>query len=361
MGAVSLKNVSKSFGAVEIIKNVSVDIDEGEFCVLIGPSGSGKSTLLRIIAGLEPASDGSVHIGGRDVTDLPPKQRDIAMVFQSYALYPQMTVRENMSFALRLARRPKDEILQKTNEVAQILGLESLLDRLPKELSGGQRQRVAMGRAIVRNPSVFLFDEPLSNLDAKLRNQVRGEIRDLHRRWKTTSVYVTHDQVEAMTMGQKIVVLRDGRVEQAGTPLELYDSPKSLFVAGFIGTPAINVVNAELKANQSSALLAGGQIKVPVLGKYGDMAPETVFLGIRPEHFEFVSADTLGAIPGTVHAVETTGSDTVVICDTPVGQIFAASKNRTNLKIGETVALKADGEKALLFDTQSQLRLSPVH
>jgi len=271
MGAVSLRGVSKSFGVVDVIKDVSIDIAEGEFCVLIGPSGSGKSTLLRIIAGLETASNGEIHIGGRDVTDLEPKQRDIAMVFQSYALYPQMTVRENMSFALRLARRPKDEINQKIDQVAQVLGLEKLLDRLPKELSGGQRQRVAMGRAIVRNPAVFLFDEPLSNLDAKLRGQVRGEIRDLHHRLNTTSVYVTHDQVEAMTMGQKVVVLRDGRVEQAGTPLELYDLPDSIFVASFIGSPAINMMNATIGADGQSLALRDSQSRLPVPGHYSGL------------------------------------------------------------------------------------------
>ena len=360
MGAVSLRGVSKSFGVVDVIKDVSIDIAEGEFCVLIGPSGSGKSTLLRIIAGLETASGGEIHIGGRDVTDLEPKQRDIAMVFQSYALYPQMTVRENMSFALRLARRPKDEINQKIDQVAQVLGLEKLLDRLPKELSGGQRQRVAMGRAIVRNPAVFLFDEPLSNLDAKLRSQVRGEIRDLHHRLNTTSVYVTHDQVEAMTMGQKVVVLRDGRVEQAGTPLELYDLPDSIFVASFIGSPAINMMNATIGSDGKSLALRDSQSRLPVPGNYSAFGGRDVVVGIRPEYLEVVPHDTADALPATVRAVETTGSDTTVICDSPVGQILVSSKSRSPLHMGENVALRVADGKALLFDKQTERRLVPL-
>ncbi|WP_284777973.1 sn-glycerol-3-phosphate ABC transporter ATP-binding protein UgpC [Agrobacterium sp. lyk4-40-TYG-31] len=360
MGAVSLRGVSKSFGAVDVIKDVSIDIAEGEFCVLIGPSGSGKSTLLRIIAGLETASGGTIHIGGRDVTDLEPKQRDIAMVFQSYALYPQMTVRENMSFSLRLAKRPKDEIKQKIDQVAQMLDLGKLLDRLPKELSGGQRQRVAMGRAIVRNPSVFLFDEPLSNLDAKLRSQVRGEIRDLHHKWKTTSVYVTHDQVEAMTMGEKIVVLRDGRVEQVGTPLQLYDLPDSVFVASFIGSPAINMMNAKISGDGADLLLGSSQSRLPVPGNYGDIGGRDVVVGIRPEYLEVVARDTVNALPATVHAVETTGSDTTVICNSPVGQLLVSSKSRSPLHMGEDVALSVANGKALLFDRHTERRLVPL-
>jgi multiple sugar transport system ATP-binding protein len=362
MGAVSLRNVSKSFGSVDVIKDVSIDIEEGEFCVLIGPSGSGKSTLLRIIAGLETASGGTIEIGERDVTDLEPKQRDIAMVFQSYALYPQMTVRENMSFALRLARRPKDEIKQKIDEVAQMLDLGKLLDRLPKELSGGQRQRVAMGRAIVRNPAVFLFDEPLSNLDAKLRAQVRGEIRDLHHKWNTTSVYVTHDQVEAMTMGQKIVVLRDGRVEQAGTPLTLYDLPDSIFVASFIGSPAINLIKATVGPDGNTLLLQddGRRCELPMPGNYADVNGRDVVVGIRPEYLEVVDRNTAGALPATVHAVETTGSDTTVICDSPVGQILVSSKSRSALHMGAEVALSLAKGKALLFDSKTERRLVPL-
>ncbi|OLP61639.1 sugar ABC transporter ATP-binding protein [Xaviernesmea oryzae] len=357
MGAVSLKGVSKSFGAVDVIRNVSVEIAEGEFCVLIGPSGSGKSTLLRIIAGLENVTDGEVRIGGRDVTELAAKERDIAMVFQSYALYPQMTVRENMSFALRLKHRPKDEIRRKTDEVAQMLGLEALLDRLPKELSGGQRQRVAMGRAIVRDPSVFLFDEPLSNLDAKLRTQVRGEIRDLHRRIGTTSVYVTHDQVEAMTMGQKIVVLRDGRVEQVGTPLDLYDRPDSVFVAGFIGSPAINMLPAMVGPEAKTLHTANSEIVLPLPEGYRLESGRNVLIGIRPEHLETVAAGASGSIVCAVDAVESTGSDTTVICDSPAGKMLVSSKQRSQARAGDRFALRPDSEKLLIFDKASESRI----
>ena len=356
MSSIALHNVSKSFGSVDVIRDVSVEIDEGEFCVLIGPSGSGKSTLLRIIAGLETLSAGSIAFGGRDVTALSAKERDIAMVFQSYALYPQMTVRENMSFALRLARRPKAEIIEKTDRVAKMLGLEALLERLPRELSGGQRQRVAMGRAIVRDPSAFLFDEPLSNLDAKLRVQVRGEIRDLHQRLGTTSVYVTHDQVEAMTMGQKIVVLRDGRVEQSGKPLDLYDAPDSVFVAGFIGSPAINMMPA-LIGRAGTLDLEGGASSLPLPQGYALNAGRGVLVGVRPEHFELADPGTPGTIQGKVKAVESTGSDTVVICDTPLGELLASSKQRSGLTTGEAVALRSDPTKLLIFDRPSEKRI----
>ena len=248
MAEVSVREVFKSFGSVEVIHGVSVDIADGEFVVLVGPSGCGKSTLLRMIAGLEEISGGEIGIGGRVVNDLRPKDRDIAMVFQNYALYPHMTVAKNMAFSLKLRRESKQVIDQKVNRAAEILGLESLLDRLPKQLSGGQRQRVAMGRAIVRDPQVFLFDEPLSNLDAKLRVQMRTEIKELHQRLKTTTIYVTHDQIEAMTMADKIVVLRDGVVEQIGSPLDLYDEPANLFVAGFIGSPSMNIIEGRIRA-----------------------------------------------------------------------------------------------------------------
>ncbi len=357
MGAVSLKGVSKSFGAVSVIKDVSIDIEEGEFCVLIGPSGSGKSTLLRIIAGLEEVSDGEIHIAGRDVTDLEAKNRDIAMVFQSYALYPQMSVRENMSFALRLRRASKEEIRTKIDAVAKMLDLEPLLDRLPKELSGGQRQRVAMGRAIVRDPSVFLFDEPLSNLDAKLRNQVRGEIRELHQRLGTTSIYVTHDQVEAMTLGQKIVVLRDGRVEQVGTPLALYDQPDSVFVAGFIGSPAINMLTASVGDQGRHLSLSGCAVDLPLAGAHAVEDGAEVLAGIRPEHLEITDTGTPGVLPAVVRTVETTGSDTTVFCDTQAGKVLVSSKQRSALAAGETIGLRADPVRILLFDKTSQRRI----
>lgn len=244
---VELKSVRKSYGAVPVLHGVSVDINEGEFVTLVGPSGCGKSTLLRMIAGLENITGGEIQIGGRTVNDIPPKARDIAMVFQNYALYPHMTVAENMGFSLKLKKAPREERETRVQRAAEILSLTKLLDRYPRELSGGQRQRVAMGRAIVRNPQVFLFDEPLSNLDAKLRVQMRAEIKELHQRLKTTTVYVTHDQVEAMTMADKIVVMHDGHVEQVGAPLELYDFPTNIFVAGFIGSPSMNFLKGKVE------------------------------------------------------------------------------------------------------------------
>ena len=245
MASIEIRDVNKVFGATHVLHDVDLEVANGEFLVLVGPSGCGKSTLLRMIAGLEEVSGGEIVIGGRVVTDLPPKDRDIAMVFQNYALYPHMTVRDNMAFSLKLHGVPKDSVARQVAEAAEILDLTPYLDRFPRQLSGGQRQRVAMGRAIVRNPQVFLFDEPLSNLDAKLRVQMRVEIRALHQRLKATSVYVTHDQIEAMTMADRIVVLHEGRVEQIGSPLDLYDRPVNLFVAGFIGSPAMNFINGK--------------------------------------------------------------------------------------------------------------------
>src|SRR5690606_12611906 len=248
MASVEIRDVRKSFGTTAVIHGVSIDISDGEFVILVGPSGCGKSTLLRMIAGLESITAGEIRIGNRVVNNVPPKERDIAMVFQNYALYPHMTVADNMAFSLKLRRAPKAEIQQRVNRAAEILGLQNYLDRYPRQLSGGQRQRVAMGRAIVRDPQVFLFDEPLSNLDAKLRVQMRTEIKELHQRLKTTTVYVTHDQREAMTMADKIVVMHDGIVEQIGAPLELYDYPANLFVAGFIGSPAMNFIKGMVVA-----------------------------------------------------------------------------------------------------------------
>jgi multiple sugar transport system ATP-binding protein len=357
MGSVVLEHVNKSFGGVDVIHDVSVEIPDGEFCVLVGPSGSGKSTLLRIIAGLEEVSGGKVSIAGRDVTDEEPKARDIAMVFQSYALYPQMTVAENMGFALKLAGVDKGQAAAKVADVARMLGLESLLDRLPKQLSGGQRQRVAMGRAIVRDPAVFLFDEPLSNLDAKLRTQVRGEIRDLHKRLGTTSVYVTHDQIEAMTMGQKIVVLKDGRVEQIGAPLDLYDRPANLFVAGFIGSPAINQMDAIIAEGGTAARLDGGaSLALPGAMAVGDGSK--VRCAIRPEHLRIVAAETPAALPATVMAVENTGSDMLLFCDTAAGKLTLAFKDRLPIVEGERLALQPAADKVHVFDADTGRRIA---
>src|ERR1022692_1523163 len=265
MAAVGIRAVRKSFGSTQVIRGVDIDIADGEFCVLVGPSGCGKSTLLRMIAGLEEITDGEVSIGGKVVNHIAPKQRDIAMVFQNYALYPHMTVRDNMSFALMLAKQSKGDIEANVARAAEILGLTQLLDRYPRQLSGGQRQRVAMGRAIVRDPQVFLFDEPLSNLDAKLRVQMRTEIKELHQRLKTTSIYVTHDQIEAMTMADRIVVMRDGVVEQSGLPLELYDRPANLFVAGFIGSPAMNLLKGTIRINGKPSFMTDGGVALPLM------------------------------------------------------------------------------------------------
>src|SRR5215203_1173369 len=261
MAGVEIRNVRKAFGATQVIHGVTIDIVDGEFVILVGPSGCGKSTLLRMIAGLENISGGDIRIGDRVVNDVPPKERDIAMVFQNYALYPHMTVADNMAFSMKLRKAPKSEIEARVDKAASILGLQKLLDRYPRQLSGGQRQRVAMGRAIVRDPQVFLFDEPLSNLDAKLRVAMRAEIKELHQRLKTTTVYVTHDQIEAMTMADKIVVMHDGIVEQIGTPLELYDTPANQFVAGFIGSPAMNLLEGGI---DGGTFLTTGGLRLPL-------------------------------------------------------------------------------------------------
>ncbi|WP_176086517.1 sn-glycerol-3-phosphate ABC transporter ATP-binding protein UgpC [Martelella sp. HB161492] len=358
MGSVSLSNVNKSFGAVDVIHDVSLEIEDGEFCVLIGPSGSGKSTLLRIIAGLEEVTSGVVSIAGKDVTDLPPKQRDIAMVFQTYALYPQMTVAENMGFALKLAGMPKAKIAEKVQQTARMLELEPLLERLPKALSGGQRQRVSMGRAIVRDPSVFLFDEPLSNLDAKLRVQVRGEIADLHKRLGTTSIYVTHDQVEAMTLGQKIVVLRDGRVEQAGAPLKLYDDPVNTFVASFLGTPSINLIAATVEGanGEAAARLVDGTL-LPLGAGHGFAPGQQILYGIRPEHVRVLDGRQAGGVSATIHAVENTGSDMVILSDADGFRMTAAFKEQRPLAAGQDITIVPDPSKVRVFDAESGKRI----
>src|SRR5690606_33071520 len=279
MSRITLRNVSKRYGQVPVLGDISIDIAEGEFVVLVGPSGCGKSTLLRMIAGLEEITAGDIAIGGKVVNTMPAKQRDLAMVFQSYALYPHRKVADHMSFALKLAGQPRAEIDRRVREAAEILGLQSLLDRLPRELSGGQRQRVAMGRAIVRNPTAFLFDEPLSNLDAKLRIKMRSEIKKLHQRLGKTTVYVTHDQTEAMTMADKIVVLNSGRIEQSGPPLDLYNDPANVFVAGFIGSPEINLL--ELEASGNHGVTEGGDI-IPLPKSFAKKTK--IVYGIRPQH-----------------------------------------------------------------------------
>jgi multiple sugar transport system ATP-binding protein len=351
MANVSIRAVRKRFGSTEVLHGVSVEIEDGEFVILVGPSGCGKSTLLRMIAGLENISAGEIAIAGRVVNNVAPKERDIAMVFQNYALYPHMTVRDNMAFALSLARMPKPVIEQHVARAAQILGLTAFLNRYPRQLSGGQRQRVAMGRAIVRDPQVFLFDEPLSNLDAKLRVQMRAEIKELHQRLATTTIYVTHDQIEAMTMADKIVVMNAGEVEQIGAPLDLYDHPDNLFVAGFIGSPAMNFLRGRI---EGGAFRADGGASLPLPGKAHGTDGKPVVYGVRPEHFQLNAA----GLPATVHVIEPTGSETQVMADFAGTPIICAFRERVSARPGETIRILADPALAHLFDAGSGQRVS---
>jgi multiple sugar transport system ATP-binding protein len=351
MASVTIQAVKKNFGEVPILHGVDVDIADGSFTVLVGPSGCGKSTLLRMIAGLEEISGGEIRIGDKRVNDLPPKERDIAMVFQNYALYPHMTVGKNMAFSLMLAKESQAVIDQKVGRAAEILALTPLLDRYPRQLSGGQRQRVAMGRAIVRDPQVFLFDEPLSNLDAKLRVAMRSEIKELHLRLKTTSVYVTHDQIEAMTMGDKIVVMRDGYIEQTGNPLQLYDHPVNLFVAGFIGSPAMNFLQGTLRRSGTSAeveLGDGTRVTVPQ-GAAGSDGQRVVF-GTRPEHLALANGSGIAA---EVAVIEPTGADTFVSCRHHGAELSVVFRERHAFSPGSTIHLQPDLAHAHLFDADS--------
>jgi multiple sugar transport system ATP-binding protein len=355
MAGVSIRAVHKRFGSTHVIRGVDVAIADGEFCVLVGPSGCGKSTLLRMIAGLEEIGGGEIAIGGTVVNRVPPKERDIAMVFQNYALYPHMTVRDNMSFALLLAKRSKADIEARVQKAADILGLVPYLDRYPRQLSGGQRQRVAMGRAIVRDPQVFLFDEPLSNLDAKLRVQMRTEIKELHQRLKTTSIYVTHDQIEAMTMADKIVVMRDGVVEQTGDPLELYDHPANTFVAGFIGSPAMNMIPGTARtAGGAPRVEFGDGVALPVPRDAQADDGQKVLYGLRPEHC------AIGAtgLPVEVVVVEPTGADTQLYCRFNGQEVTATIDDRTNCRPGDRINLAPDLGRAHLFDAASGKRLA---
>ena len=353
MAEVAVRNVIKKYGHLQVIHGVNIEIADGEFVVLVGPSGCGKSTLLRMIAGLESISGGEVLIGGRVVNDVLPKDRDIAMVFQNYALYPHKTVAENMGFPLKLKGRPKEEIAAKVRKAAEILALEKLLDRYPKQLSGGQRQRVAMGRAIVRDPQVFLFDEPLSNLDAKLRVTMRVEIKELHQRLKTTTVYVTHDQIEAMTMADKIVVMRDGHVEQIGAPLDLYDRPANVFVAGFIGSPAMNFVRGRIEARDGgTAFVSDNGTVLPVPAGTAPRA-EPVAYGIRPEHIDVSE----GGIAATISVLEPTGSETQIFAHLGGDAINAAVRERISARPGETIPFSIDPARVHLFDHKSGARI----
>ncbi|MCW5721775.1 MAG: sn-glycerol-3-phosphate ABC transporter ATP-binding protein UgpC [Devosia sp.] len=351
MGAVTISNVRKSYGNVEILHGVSLDIADGEFVILVGPSGCGKSTLLRMIAGLEDVTAGQISIGGRDVTHVPPKHRDIAMVFQSYALYPHMTVEQNMSFSLKLQGVSQEERQKRVAYAAGILGLEPYLKRHPRQLSGGQRQRVAMGRAIVRNPAVFLFDEPLSNLDAKLRVAMRSEIKQNHQRLKTTTVYVTHDQIEAMTMADRIVVMHDGIIEQIGSPLELYDRPANLFVAGFIGSPAMNMLTGKLEGGN---FVSSDGTRVPLGNAPAQSEGRPVTLGIRPEHF---ALDPSG-VPAEVLTVEPTGAETQVVARFAGTDIVCAFRERIVAGPGDILSIRPLAESVHLFDAETGRRIA---
>jgi multiple sugar transport system ATP-binding protein len=345
MASVTIKNVKKNYGNLEVVHGINLEIEDGSFVVLLGPSGCGKSTLLRMIAGLESVTAGDIEIAGRRVNNVHPKDRNIAMVFQNYALYAHMKVRDNMSFSLQLAKRPQSEIDEKVKWAAKILNLEPYLDRYPKELSGGQRQRVAMGRAIVRNPAVFLFDEPLSNLDAKLRVQMRTEIKELHERLKTTTVYVTHDQIEAMTMADKIVILRDGYIEQEGSPLEVYDKPANLFVAEFIGSPSMNLLKGEVTAN--GVKVADGTL-LPLPPSHNAKLGQKVVYGIRPEH--------LAIGPGAsakVVVVEPTGPEMHIYADMGGQEVCAITQERLTLTRDEAIQLSPRLDKVHLFDAES--------
>ena len=355
MASVEIKDVRKAYGTSAVIHGVDVDIADGEFVVLVGPSGCGKSTLLRMIAGLENITGGEIRIGGRVVNNVPPKERDIAMVFQNYALYPHMTVSDNMGFSLKLRKAPAAEIRSRVEGAADILGLRPLLDRYPRQLSGGQRQRVAMGRAIVRDPQVFLFDEPLSNLDAKLRVAMRTEIKELHQRLSTTTVYVTHDQIEAMTMADKIVVMHDGIVEQIGAPLALYDRPGNMFVAGFIGSPAMNFLAGEIVVGDGrTAFRADAGMTVPLGDIPGVRAGTRVVLGTRPEHLTV----TDNGVPVEVAVVEPMGSETQVVARHGDVEIVCLFRDRILPKPGDTIRITPNPALIHLFDPATGVRIN---
>ena len=351
MAEVTIRELTKFYGGVQVVHGLDLDIADGEFVVLVGPSGCGKSTLLRMIAGLEEITSGDIRIGERRVNNLPPSERDIAMVFQNYALYPHKTVGANMGFALKMRGMDKAAIAEKVARAAEILGLTPYLDRYPRALSGGQRQRVAMGRAIVRDPQVFLFDEPLSNLDAKLRVQMRTEIRELHLRLKTTTVYVTHDQIEAMTMADKIVVMQGGRIEQVGAPLDLYDRPVNSFVAGFIGSPAMNMLPGEVR--RGAVVLADGTA-LPLPSRVDVADGREVTYGVRPEHLTVAST----GIAGLVAVVEPTGSETHVVLRAGGQDVVAMFRDRVPFRPGDALTFAPEAAKAHLFDKATGVRLS---
>src|SRR3974390_2249377 len=353
MSSVHIRDVRKSFGGFEVLHGVTIPIEDGEFVVLVWPSGCGKSTLLRMLAGLEKITSGTISIGERVVNNVQPKERDIAMVFQNYALYPHMTVADNMGFSLRRRGAKQEEIKRGVARAAEILALTPLLDRYPRQLSGGQRQRVAMGRAIVRDPQVFLFDEPLSNLDAKLRVAMRTEIKELHQRLKPPTVYVTHDQIEAMTMADKIVVMHDGIVEQMGSPLELYDKPDNQFVAGFIGSPAMNFLSGKLKSNGTAYVETENGSKLPLMTAPTASDGRPVVYGVRPEHLELA----YDGIEAEVVVVEPTGSETQIVARIGTQDIIAVFRDRHEVNPGEKIRLRPRASSAHLFDKDTGRRL----
>jgi multiple sugar transport system ATP-binding protein len=357
MGAIVLGGISKQYdgppGGRAALAHLDLTIDAGELVVLVGPSGCGKSTTLRIVAGLEDPTTGTVEIAGRDVTRVPPAERDIAMVFQSYALYPHMTVFDNLAFALRIRKLDEAEVRRRTLAVARSLGLETYLDRRPKALSGGQRQRVAIGRAVVREPKVFLFDEPLSNLDAKLRGDMRREIARVHRESRTTSLYVTHDQVEAMTLADRIVVLRDGTLQQIGTPLEIYDAPANRFVAGFFGTPAMNFLAADVRADGGRAAARGPGFELPLASAPTDR----VIVGIRPEGVGLVRRPDAVPVPAEVALREVLGAEVVLHLSSPAGELTLRTDAHAPARPGDRLTVYLDPHAVHLFDARSEQRL----
>ncbi|HKZ92291.1 MAG TPA: sn-glycerol-3-phosphate ABC transporter ATP-binding protein UgpC [Candidatus Limnocylindrales bacterium] len=361
MATVTFDGVWKRFGEVVAVNDLSLEINDGEFMVLVGPSGCGKTTSLRMIAGLEEITQGTLLIGDKVVNHVAPKDRDIAMVFQSYALYPHMTVRDNMAFGLKLRKTPKAEIERRVNEAAAMLSCQNLLDRKPRELSGGQRQRVALGRAIVREPAVFLMDEPLSNLDAKLRVQTRAEIARLHQRLGTTTVYVTHDQVEAMTMGQRIAVMSEALLQQVGSPQELYDHPDNRFVAGFIGSPAMNFLEVEATGSDGAIVLKGNGIEFSLPERYrtsfSKHAGKKIVAGVRPEHLDVKLDGPAGTLSGNADVVEYLGAEELIHLTVGMIDVVALIDSENRVKPGDDLSLKVSLDKIHLFDPESTLAL----